>query len=201
MGNVLTRPDARAWLLPWLALSVACVIPHADAQEQPRSAAPSPRAEELLKSLESEDPYQRQLAFLRLEALREPSTVGLLEPYLRSGDPDMRAYSVRAIAAIEGAPAVPTLLQTLASDRHPTVRRAALLALEPLQQRNPEMLPALIKALRDRSPEVRMTALDVVSRIHDPRARTAVLLRNTRERDRDVRRVVTLAMRRIEHHE
>jgi HEAT repeat protein len=125
------------------------------------------------------------------------STADVIRGYVDSPDPDMRASSLRAVAAIEGVAAVPLLLQVLKADKHPSVRRAALLGLEPLQQTNAEILPAFLKALRDRKAEVRMAAVDIVSRIDEPRAREAILTRNKRERDRDVRRVLELAMKRL----
>jgi hypothetical protein len=165
--------------------------------EEPVSTTPSPKAVEALRLIESTDPYRQQLGFLRLEALRETSTVPLIRKYLMHRDPELRAYVLRALAAIEGAPAVPTLLAALRTDKQPLVRRAALLGLEPLQQSDPNILPAFIKALRDKKTEVRMVAVDIVSRVDDPRAREAILLRNKRERRRDVRRVLSIAMRRL----
>ena len=165
--------------------------------EAPRADAPSPNAVEALQLLESEDPYQRQWGFLRLEALREPSTVATITTYVDSKDPEMRAYSLRAVAAIEGSTAVPLLLGRLKSEKHPRVRRTALLGLEPLQTSNPAILQAFIAALRDSNTEVRMAAVDIVSRIDDPRAREAILIRYKREGRRDVRRVLKMAMKRI----
>ena len=178
---------AAAWLL--------MTLPAAGAE--PVSTTPSPKAVEALRLVESKDPYQQQLGFLRLEALREPATVPMIRAYLTHREPQMRAYVVRALAAIEGVAAVPTLLDALRTDKQALVRRAALLGLEPLQATDPNILPAFIKALRDKDTEVRMSAVDVVSRIDDPRAREAILLRNKREHRRDVRRVLNLAMRRL----
>lgn len=191
----MTTRGSWIWVC-WMAGSLLGA-PAASSEEQAAAATPSPQAVECLQRLESTDPYQRQLAFLRLEALRDPSTLDAVTHYLDSRDVDMRAYSLRALAAIAGAPAVPRLLEALRTDRQPRVRRAALLALEPLQETNPEILPAFIKALRDRKAEVRMAAIDIVSRIDDPRAREAILLRHKRERDRDVQRVLVLAMERL----
>ena len=165
--------------------------------EEPASTAPSPQAVAAFQLVESKDPYQQQLGFLRLEALREIGTAPLIRRYLTHREPEMRAYTLRALAAIEGAASVPTLLEALQTDKQPLVRRAALLGLEPLQSTDPNILPAFIKALRDRKTDVRMTAVDVVSRIDDPKAREAILLRNKRERRRDVRRVLSLAMKRL----
>ena len=189
------RSERSAWMVAAIMVGIAAApAPRAGAAE----AGPTDtRAKEALALLESNDPYQREVGFLRLEALRDPSTVEAVRRYLDSQDPERRAEAVRALAAIEGGRAVPQLLETLRRDKQPLVRRAALLGLEPLARANPEILPAFIAALRDRKPDVRMTAVDIVSRIDDPRAREAILLRNKRERDRNVRRVLSLAMPRL----
>lgn len=166
------------------------------AEERP-VVLPADRLAQALGQVESSDPYQRQLGFLRLEALRDPSSIEAITRYVDSRDPDMRAYSLRALAAIEGPKAVPMLLERLKSEKHPRVRRTLLLGLEPLQPADPAILPALLGALLDRDTEVRMTAVDIVSRIDDPRAKHAILERNRREGRRDVRRVLGLAMKRI----
>ena len=159
--------------------------------------APSSKAVEAIRLLQSADPYQRQLGFLRLEALREPATLSTIQGYLNHRDPDLRAYSVRALAAVEGVNAAPVLLEKLQTDRAPRVRRAALLGLEVFQKTQPELLPAFIKALRDHDMTVRMTAADVVSRVDDPTARAAIKLRYRREYRKDVRRVLEAAMKRM----
>lgn len=148
--------------------------------------------------LDDRDDYQRSLGFLRLEALRDPATIPLIRGYLASADAQTRAYAVRALAAVEGAAAAPMLLQVLGADRSHAVRRAALLGLEPLHRSHPDILPAFIKALRDRKTDVRMTAVDVVSRIDDPQAKEAIRRRAARERRRDVQRVLKDAMKRLE---
>ena len=160
-------------------------------------AAPSSHAVEAIRLLDSKDPYQRELGFLRLEALREPSTAETIKRYLGSRDVDTRAYSLRALAAIQGPAAIPTLLDALAKDRHPTPRRAALLGLEPLHHNDPMVIAAFLKALRDRKPEVRMAAVDIVSRLGTTDARAAIQKRLKRERDHDVRRVLALARQRM----
>jgi HEAT repeat protein len=167
----------------------------------PLSAEPphdlTPQAADAIRLLASEDPYERQLGFLRLEALRDPATLPAIAAYLDSTDPETQAYSLRAVAAIRGREMVPTLLNALAHDRQPRMRRAALLGLEPFVAGEPAMVPALLTALRDRDPTVRMTAIDVVSRLDAARAQEAILLRNRRERNRNVRRVLRLALERM----
>lgn len=193
------RTKRHGWaLLVTLLAAGACVVPPVGA-EDPGPA--NPQAKDAIALLESNDPYQRQVGFLRLEALRDPSTLSAVRRYLDARDPERRAEAVRALAAIQGAPAVPQLLGVLRADKHPQVRRAALLGLEPLSRANPDILPAFLVALRDRKPEVRMTAVDIVSRIDDPRARSAIRQRNRRERDRNVRRVLSLAMARLGENE
>jgi len=158
-------------------------------------ADPSPEAREAAALLDATDAFTRQLGFMRLEALREPETGPLVRRHLDSLDPAMRALSLRALAAIEGQAAVPTLLDRLAHDRHARVRLAALLALEPLT--DPAIEAALINRLRDRDPEVRIAAIDAVSRLESRAAHDALRQRLRRERHRDVRRVLDQAMDRI----
>jgi len=182
---------------PWCLAAWCLAVPLTAAAEETPAAAPSPKAVEAIRLLESSDPYQRELGFLRLEALREAATVPAIRRYLDDRNLNMRAYSLRALAAIEGTQAVPLLLERLRTDREPTVRRAALLGLEPLAKGNPEALAAFLSALRDHDTQVRMAAVDIVSRIDDPKAREALLERNRREHRRDVRRVLNMAMKRI----
>lgn len=161
------------------------------------ASGPSPAASEALQLLESEDSYEQQKGFLRLEALREAATLPALRGYLDHRDQDTRAYALRAVVAIEGAPAVPMLLERLGRERSARVRRAILLGLEPFHALHPGILPACISALRDRATEVRIAAVDIVSRIDDPRARAALRQRDRHEWRRDVRRVLADAMKRL----
>ena len=176
--------------LAWLA------APLAGAAEISESA--SAEAAEAIRLLESADSHEQHVGFLRLEALREPVTAHAIKPYIDSADPTTRARSVRALAAIEGIKAIELLLDRARNDRGAVVRRAALLALEPLRAHVPERyLTVCIAALLDRNTETRMTAVDLVSRIDDPRAREAIRSRERREQRRDVRRVLKMAMERL----
>ena len=157
----------------------------------------NPRTAEALRALESKDAMARKMAWLRLEALRDPAALELVRPYAGHRDAQMRAGCLRALAALEGVRAVPLLLEKLSADRAAEVRLAALLALEPLQRQDPAILPAFIKALRDRSSLVRMAAVDVVSRIDDRRASEAILAHNKIEHRTDVRRVLKVAVERV----
>lgn len=192
MSGVVRALLTGAAAVIWLATA-----PAARAVEEAAGRPPSPQAAEALQLLTSEDDYQRKLGFLRLEALRELSTLPTLRAYLTDRDPEMRAYSLRAVAAVEGVAAAPTLVATLQADKEPRVRRAAVLGLEPFAMVDQAWLPPLLKALTDRSTEVRMTAVDVVSRIPNTRAREAILTRHRREQRPDVRRVLELAVKRL----
>ena len=158
----------------------------------------SPEAQRLIKLLDADDVYLRRTTFLQLEALREPATAPVIRDHLKSRNAKTRAFSVRALAAVEGPKAVATLIERLKSDRNAYVRLETVLALEPLREPDPSVVtPALIGALRDRNPEVRMAAVDAVSRVGEPEAKAAILMRWKRERDRDVRRVLEAAMKRL----
>lgn len=170
-------------------------LPSGWAQEV--SEALSPEAQRLVRLLDAEDSYIRRTAFLQLEALREPATVPVIRGHLSSRRSDTRAFSLRALAAVEGPKAVATLIEKLKGDHSPYVRLEAILALEPFREQDPSVAPALIGALRDRHPEVRMAAVDAVSRIDQSDAKEAILTRWKRERHRDVRRVLAAAMKRL----
>lgn len=175
----------------WVALvALGIGLGSREGWTQDQGATLSPEAQELIKGLDAKDLYLRQKAFLQLEALREPATGAVVRRYLNSRDVETRAFSVRALAAIEGAGAVPTLIEYVKQDPKPRVRAAAVLALEPLQRADPSVLAVLIEKLRDRNAEVRMAAVDAVSRVDDPKAQEAVRTRWRRERHRDVRRVL-----------
>ena len=190
------RPSIpRLLVILWVAASLAAAPSRvsADAPLEP----PSPEAAEALRLLESKDAYKRKVGFLRLEALREPPTADRIRVYLESRDPDMRADSLRALAAIEGEKAIPVLLEQLKTDKKARVRWSALLALEPFQKGHPELLPVFIDALRDYRTEVRIAAVDIVSRIDDPTAREAIRTRFRKEQRSDVRRALRTAMQRL----
>ena len=187
-------PQAAAAATLTLLCLIAATPRHVSAADPPQAI--SPEAQQLVPQLGASDAFQRQLAFMQLEALREPATAEIVRQYLADSNPETRSFSVRALAAIEGPAAIPTIIEMLRTDRQPVVRLAALLAIEPFE--DPRILPELIGALTDRHPHVRMVAIDAVSRIDHPLAKEAILTRSRREGNRDVRRVLQTAMRRIQ---
>ena len=180
------------WIGWWVVALLAAGPAWAEQHAQP---SVSPEAQAILPLLDAKDAYVRQKAFLQLEALRDPATAPLVQGYLTSRTSSTRAFSVRALAAIDGVNAIPLLLERLQNDPSARVRVAAVLALEPLEE--PRVLPALIGRLRDRKSEVRMAAVDAVSRVNHPDARAAILFRAKRERNRDVQRVLKDAVQRV----
>ena len=140
----MTRNSALGALFAALMVAGSFAAPSAAEETQLEA-----RAQDAAALLDSKDPYQRQVGFLRLEALRDPATGPLIRRHLASTDGEHRAQAVRALAAIEGVHAAPDLLQSLRADRDADVRRAALLGLEPLAELDEKILPALIDALRD----------------------------------------------------
>ena len=79
-------------------------------------------------------------------------------------------------------------------EAHPRVRWSVLLALEPFRETQPELLPLFIRAMRDHDPEVRLAAVDIVSRIDDPAAHEAIQARWRTELHPDVRRLLKRAV-------
>ena len=185
-------PAPRLWIAALAGLWVGGQAGMLPAQEPTETI--SAEAQAAMRLIESEDAYQQQQGFLLLEALREPATAPVIRRFLDDRSPDIRRFSVRALAAVEGASAVPVLQDAL-DDDSAEVRLAALLALEPL--RDDTVVPLLVERLQDRSPEVRMAAADIVSRIESPGAQEAILRRWRKERDHDVRRVLKLALARM----
>ncbi|HEX9781029.1 MAG TPA: HEAT repeat domain-containing protein [bacterium] len=181
--------DLRRWMRLG-AVACALALTGADSGRCGESLG-APAVEAALVRLGSGDAHEQQKALLQLEALRDASTADEVRARIESRDAGVRAYAVRALAAIEGMGAVPVILERLAGDRDPWVRRAALTALEPWAKTDFRIAETMVSALNDRSPEVRMVAADVVSRLSDAEAaRGALEARRRRERHRDVRRVL-----------
>lgn len=177
-------------------LMIAATLTSGVAADEPTGL--SQAAKEAIGQLDSKDAYTRKIAFMRLEALREPASADAIRPYAENKDEVIRADSLRALAAIQGIEAVPFLLKKWETEKRARVRWSILLALEPLRQQQPALLHTFIDGLDDYSTEVRMAALDIVSRINDDAARTAILTRFKKELHPDARRVLKTAMQRME---
>jgi len=190
---MIARVGRAGWMM---GIGMLATMVHGAVWGQAPDQSASPEAQALLAQLDEQDVYERQKAFVRLEALRDPATIPVLRDSLRHRDADTRAFSVRALAAVAGASSAPALIERLRDDRDPDVRLAVILALEPFHGQDPAIDRALIDAMRDRNSYVRMAAVDVVSRIDQPEAKEALRVRSRRERHRDVRRVLEQAMTR-----
>jgi len=153
----------------WASVPVLCA-------DSGSTASTSEGQIEVAKNLiTSEDPYQQKLGFLRLEALRDPNTVGFIEALTLSEDAHMRAMSLRALFAVQGKSVVPRLVEVAQNDPDSVVRREVLLALEPMLEEMPAVLDVAIQALKDQRTRVRVTAVDMLSRMDDPKAKQALL--------------------------
>ncbi len=180
----------------FMMLGTVCVIacpPTAHGQSKPPSLATE--AQVWVDQLDDDDLFLRQKAFLELEALRDPASADTIRAHLTALDPNTRAFSARALAAVAGRSAVPVLLERWTKERHLYVRSSILIALEPFWEQEPAVVATVLKALRDRKRDIRMVAADIASHINRPEAREALQVRWKRERDRDVRLVLKRIMK------
>jgi HEAT repeat protein len=163
-----------------------------------QTQALSPRAQEAVQLLQSGNSDERRLALMRIEALREPAAGDAVVAYLRDEDDGVRAYAYRAWVGLYGQQAIPDLLKAYPQEKAPRVRRAILFALEPYRAVDAQIAELYYAGLTDRNTETRIAAVDLVSRIDEPRAREAIRRRAKKEWRRDVRRTLKLALARIE---
>jgi len=151
-----------------------------------------------IDQLDDEDLFVRQKAFMELEALRDPASMDAIRARLTAPDPNTRAFSARALAAVASRSAVPVLLERWTKERHVYVRSSILIALEPFLEQEPSVVTTVLNALRDRKRDIRMAAADIAGHINRPEARAALQVRWKRERDRDVRRVLERIMKALD---
>jgi hypothetical protein len=189
----------RCGLLYRLAGSVCCVCLMLSGATTPGWAqqALSPRAQEAVNLLQYGDRDEQRLALLRLEALREPAVGDIVADYLHYKDEGVRAYAYRTWIALYGQAVLSDLLEAYPREKSVRVRRSILLALEPYRAVDARIAELYYAALIDRKTEMRITAVDLVSRIDEPRAHEAIRRRAKKEWRRDVRRVLKLALARI----
>jgi HEAT repeat protein len=122
----------------------------------------------LVKALRDQDSDVSRSATYALGVLRvEPKQlVAALEPHLKDPLPAVRAGVTSALRK-GGAAAIPPLRTALA-DKDASVRRQAVLSLEVVLARLPdsakEILPALVKAIKDDSGQIRVDLARALSR-------------------------------------
>ena len=120
-------------------------------------------AEALLGALSDRDLYVRREAARSLAKRYEgapPAAVPALKSLLRDPDSTLGDLAAACLAKI-GAPAFPSVVETLA-DPDPELRRRAARALTLSLVRVPEARPGLLRAAQDPSPELRQEAISAL---------------------------------------
>ena len=173
-------------LLPFtIGLLVVAVVVSAACGVSAEDAAISPEVNQALRLLMANDVFSKQAGLLKLEALRDPSTMSAVRPFLDDSNPLLRAQALTAARAIQGKSAIPLLVDRLARDRHADVRRQAANELHELA--DPSTVPPLVSALEDRQVVVRVAAVEALGVMHD-RSVTPAIIRQLRSRDAELRR-------------
>ena len=169
-------------ILPCVLAFVACVW---SAPVQAEETAVSSQADRALRLLTASDLFSKKAGLLELEALRDPSTLTAVRPFLDDPNPALRAQALATARAIQGAAAIPLLTDALARDRSEIVRRQAANELHEL--RDPSTVPALTSALQDRRVTVRIAAVEALGAMHDQSV-TPAIIEQVRSRDAELRR-------------
>jgi HEAT repeat protein len=132
----------------------------------------------LVKATESPNALVRAHAARALGGMRPSSKEALpaLLRLLRDQNKDVRRHVLEAIAHVEptARTAIPAVIDVLASDAEPTNRCWAAGTLASLDKRGTEAIPALVRALRDKDPDVRATAAGAIGGF-GPIARAAIV--------------------------
>lgn len=141
--------------------------------------------QQLLAELENPDPARRRAACVELASRREPASIPAVESATRDPVPAVRSVALAALRALRGKEALPRLFEVLEQDSNAEVRWRAAIELEAVGAH--QAVPALIQALKDRSPLVRSGAAEALKGIPDPRA-VEPLIRTLHDKDTAARR-------------
>lgn len=139
--------------------------------------------ERMLELLEHSEAGVRAAAAAALGRLRESQAVPGLVERLQDDDARVRKEALIALNHIKDARALGAMADRLTDDPEAEVRRVAAIALGNTRLRHPEVVEALQKALRDRSPEVRKAALSALANLkaHQALEEAAMLLSDSHE--------------------
>jgi HEAT repeat protein len=126
---------------------------------------------------------------LCLAALKEIGIKAVPEllPALKDRDPNVRKYIALALGDMQASPAATHLAENLLTDQAEQARVGAVVALRNLGPLAAPVIPALIKALTDVSPEIRYRAAHALWRIGTPARCAEAALRVAFSQDPDVR--------------
>ena len=148
----------------------------------------------ILADLNSPDAEKRRLASVALARRRDPEAASVLLPATHDPVPTVRASALSAWRAVRGGESLERLTEALRYDPNPEVRWAAAAELEALD--DPQAVPALIEALRDRDPLPRAGAAEALKSFADGRSRDP-LIRALRDEDTSVRRAAAEGLGKI----
>jgi HEAT repeat protein len=148
--------------------------------------------------LEDHDPTYRQDAVQALEKFGplEPSVVPAVGRMLKHRDPLVRVGAARALGQFgtEAQPALAALLATLDDDN---VRNNIVAALGRIDPRDQAVLAAQVRASKDPSAAVRLTAIKSLGEIgRRPKGSLAAMREALMDRDPDVRQLAAEALAR-----
>ncbi len=148
----------------------------------------------VMADLTSPSVEKRRLACVTLARLRDPATGPAVLAATSDSAASVRAAALGAWRGIQGPQAIDRLEEVLRLDPNREVRWQAAAELEALG--DPQAVPILIEALKDRDPLVRGGAAEALKGIPDPRA-VWPLIRALRDQDTTVRRAATEGLGRI----
>ncbi len=145
----------------------------------------------LVAQLRDPKPEKRRLACVELAKIRDPSTAATVEAATRDSSPIVRAAALNTFRAVADLKSIERLLEALRADPNREVRWQAAAELEALE--DARAVPALIQALKDRDPLVRVGAAEALKGIPDAAA-LRPLIRALKDPDPGVRRAATEAL-------
>jgi len=144
-----------------------------------------------IQTLNDPDPLVRRSAVVHLAQLREPNTIQSVEPALYDVNPQVRAVAVHAWRVLKQQDSLERLLRVLDTDDSPEVRWQAAVELEALG--NPDAVPGLIAALKQKDELVRAGAAEALKGIVDRRSIES-LVKALRDKNAVVRRAAAEAL-------
>ncbi|MBI1952957.1 MAG: HEAT repeat domain-containing protein [Candidatus Omnitrophica bacterium] len=144
--------------------------------------------------LRSPDPEKRRQACFLLAGRRDPATAQEVLQATRDPIPTVRSSALSAWRAIRQAESLDRLEEALRLDPDDNVRWQAAIEMEALA--SPKAVPALIGALKDKKPLVRIGAAEALNGIPDPKALDP-LIAALRDRESPVRRAAAQALGKI----
>ncbi|HCU25176.1 MAG TPA: hypothetical protein DF383_09165, partial [Deltaproteobacteria bacterium] len=157
----------------------------------------------LIKTLKEGGSSTQAKAAAELEKIGDPGAIGLLIEKLKGGDPSVREAAVDALIEIADASAIDLLDETLEHDD--SAVRCAVLDVLKIVGRNaridhkpipnfPAFKNAVMRAAKDRDPEIRRRAISLLEGIVTPEV-DAILINALQDHEAKVRRRAAVALK------